>query len=361
MNELLSSWVLLISGVLIGLIAGFTTHRARLCSFGAIEDAVLGGDTRRIRVFALALGIAIISTQFLIHLGDLVPENTTYVPSAIPWIGILTGSLIFGLGMALVGTCSYGSLVRLGSGDLRSFVVVIIFALVAYAVLRGGLAPVRISIFEAAPLRHESLSRTDLPGLFAFAFGNVPRLALGLAIGFGLIVVAFTHRKLRSSPRLLIAGITLGLCAFCGWAATTYLADPFDSNLKPQSLTFVAPVARTLFAVLQTPANLIDFGVGSVFGVVLGSLLSTLVLREFRWEAFDDQREMRRHLLGAAMMGFGGILAGGCTIGQGLTAGSMLALSWPIAVAGMVIGARIGIAILVEGSLRDLLRRFAPR
>jgi hypothetical protein len=163
--------------------------------------------------------------------------------------------------------------------------------------------------------------------------------------------------RLRRSPRLLLAGLTLGLGVVLGWWATGVAIDEFAANPRAQSLTFVSPVGRALYAVLTTPAGLLDFGIGTIAGVVCGSFASALFDQEFRWEAFDDHHEMRRHLAGAVMMGGGGILAGGCTIGQGVSAGSMMALSWPLAIAGMMIGARLGIAFLMEGSIRNIFRR----
>jgi uncharacterized membrane protein YedE/YeeE len=352
------AWSVALAGFAIGGVAGFVTQRSRLCSFGAIEDATVAGDTRRIRIFGLALGIAILFTQTLIVAGYLKPTSTNYITSAIPWIGLLFGGLIFGLGMALVGTCSFGSLVRLGSGDLRSLVVVLVFAATALAILRGVLSGVRLSVFEAFPIRFASEISSDLPSVLGQALHADLRLPLSIAIGGLLISFAAFHPRLRKSPRLLGAGVTLGLCIGLGWLATTILADEFDGPSKPQSLTFVAPVGRAIFGALLAPTTLIEFGVGSVLGVIAGSWLSAMRSNEFRWEAFDDQREMRRHLGGAALMGFGGILAGGCTIGQGLTAGSLLALSWPLAVAGMIVGARLGIVVLFEGSFRELVRRF---
>ena len=144
----LSAWIPAVCGFAIGAAVGFAVRRARLCSFGAIEDALIGGDGRRLRVFGLALGIAILGTQALVLAGVLDPQTTTYVSPALPIIAILIGSIMFGIGMAMVGTCGFGSLVRLGAGDLRSLVVVLILGAVAYATLRGLLAGFRIGILE---------------------------------------------------------------------------------------------------------------------------------------------------------------------------------------------------------------------
>jgi uncharacterized membrane protein YedE/YeeE len=129
------------------------------------------------------------------------------------------------------------------------------------------------------------------------------------------------------------------------------LVDEFEPSSRAQSLTFVAPIGKALYGAAFNPQGLVDFGVGSVVGVIVGAFLYARLTQEFSWEAFDDHREMRRHIVGAALMGFGGITAGGCTIGQGVTAGSIMALSWPLAIVGMMIGARIGIMILIEGSV----------
>jgi hypothetical protein len=141
-----------------------------------------------------------------------------------------------------------------------------------------------------------------------------------------------------------------------GWLATGHLVDEFVQTSAPQSLTFVSPVARALFGVLLDQDALLEFGVASVAGVVAGSFAAARLSRDFRWEAFDDAHEMKRHLGGAVLMGVGGVVCGGCTIGQGVTAGSMMALSWPIAVTGMVVGARIGISVVMEGSVLQLAR-----
>lgn len=352
-----SAWGAALAGVATGAVCGFTVRRARLCSFGAVEDAWIGGDTRRLRIFGLALAVALAGTQSLVALGLLDPSSSTYVQPALPWLSIMVGSTLFGLGMALVGTCSFGSLVRLGAGDLRSLIVMMVFGSVAYATLRGMLAPVRIDVLEkvAWPLPGQIKGNLDsVLDYFGFPHSRLLLTLLGAAL---LGTLVWIDPRLRRSPRLLIAGATLGLAVVAGWWVTGVAVDAFEHVPRAQSLTFVSPVGRALYAVLTAPAALLEFGIGTLAGVVLGSFLSALYDREFRWEAFDDDREMRRHLLGAVLMGGGGVLAGGCTIGQGISAGSMMALSWPLAIAGMMIGARIGIAFLMEGSLRGLLQR----
>ncbi|MBL8587883.1 MAG: YeeE/YedE family protein [Methylobacteriaceae bacterium] len=349
----LPAWAAAAAGFVIGAACGFFVRRARLCTFGATESALIGGDWRAMKAFGLALGLALVGAQTLILAGFLVPAGTTYVAERLPVLSIALGSILFGLGMSLVGTCAFGSLTRLGGGDLRSLVVMLTFGAVAFATLRGAIADLRVAL-ESASLSLAPHTPSALPETLRAWTGLDLRVALTLAAGGGLLAVAAADRRLRAMPRMLTAAAVLGLAVILGWIVTVSL-DDFDAARRIQSLTFVSPVARTLYAGLMSAAAWADFGVASVVGVALGAFLAARRAGEFRWEAFDDAYEMRRHLLGAVLMGFGGVLAGGCTIGQGLTAGSLMALSWPLALAGMALGARLGIAVLVEGSLRDVL------
>ncbi len=352
-----SAWMQALGGFAIGAAAGFAVRHARLCTFGAIEDALMGGDSRRLRVFGLALGIAILGTQALILGGFLDPELTTYTPPALPLVAIVIGSVMFGIGMAMVGTCGFGSLVRLGTGDLRSLVVVLVLGAAAYATLRGIFAGFRIGFLESLSLAIPEGARSDIASLSSLALGIDVRSIITAIAGAGLCWLALSDPRLRRTPRLVSAGIVLGIMIVAGWIATVALTDDFAGPTRPQSLTFVSTVGKALYAGLLNVTNFADFGVGSVFGVIAGSWFAAWRSDELRWEAFDDDHEMRRHLSGAVLMGVGGILAGGCTIGQGLTAGSMLALSAPLAIGGMVVGARLGIAILIDGSPRDIIQR----
>lgn len=344
-------------GLLGGMLIGALVQRSRLCTFGAIEDALAGHDWRRMKVFGLALGLALLVTQGLVLGGALDPDRISYLPERLPIIALVVGGLLFGVGMALVGTCGFGSLVRLGTGDLRSLVVILVFGVFAYASLRGVLSGFRIGVVEQFAISMPGPSRSDLPTQLERIIGADPRTVITGLLAALLVALALRDARLKRSPRLLAAGVALGLVTGLSWAATGWFSDPFDLHSRPQSLTFVAPIARTLFGVLAGQDSVYDFGVASVVGVVAGSFLASFRARECRWEAFDDQREMRRHIIGGVLMGVGGVLAGGCTIGQGLAAGSTLALSMPIAILSMMAGARLGIAILV-GEMQDLLPRF---
>ncbi|MFO1110145.1 MAG: YeeE/YedE family protein [Bradyrhizobium sp.] len=356
----MSGWMQSAGGLAVGTVLGFAVQRAKLCSFGAIEDFLMGGDSRRLRVFALALGIALLGTQALVLAGILNPADTTYTPAALPLLSIAIGSVAFGVGMALVGTCGMGSLVRLGTGDLRGLVGVFILGAAAFAMLRGILADFRIGVLERISLGLPEAG-TDIATLFSRAFGIEMRPLVASASGIALCLLAVRDVRLRRTPRLLAAGVVLGVLVTAGWLITSLLHDEFSAPAHPQSLTFVSTVGKAVFASLINVQAFADFGVGSVIGTALGAYLAALFAGEFRWEAFDDDREMRRHLVGAALMGAGGILAGGCTIGQGITAGSMLALSWPVAVLGMIAGARLGIGFLMDESPRTLISRNVGR
>lgn len=349
------------SGLLIGLLVGYFTRRARLCSFGAIESALVGQDWRRMKVFGLALGVALLLSQTLALTGLIDPAQSTYAHARVPWLATAVGAMLFGLGMALVGTCAFGSLIRLGSGDLRSLIVLIVFGAVAYAVLRGVLAPLRIDLFERVTVDMPASMQGTFASLMTALAGKTGAALLAGLCAMALVFTAVLDGRLWRAPKLMTAGLVLGLGVVAGWAATGLMDDEFAVQRRLQSLTFVAPVARGLYGMMLGTPGWLDFGVASVVGVTAGSGLAARMAGDFRWEAFDDPTEMRRHLLGAVLMGLGGVLAGGCTIGQGLSAASLTALTAPIAIAGMMLGARLGILLLVEGSLRDILAHYLGR
>ena len=348
-------------GLFVGVAVGYAARRANLCTLGAIESAFVGHDWRRMKVFGLALGLALLLTQGLVLAGLFDPTQSTYVPSRVALFSTLVGGVLFGLGMAQVGTCAFGSLLRLGGGDLRSLFTITLFGVVATMTLRGSLSALRIEGFEGIAVEMPGASPSALPDLLSYLTGLPLRLPLTLALVLLLAVPALIDQRLRPARRLMRAGLVLGLGIAAGWLFTGVLADPFDSKARVQSLTFVAPVARGFAALVFGARDWLEFGVMSVVGVVAGAYLAARKGDELRWEAFDDHIEMRRHLMGAVLMGFGGVLAGGCTIGQGLTAGSLLSITWPVAVIGIMIGARLGLAVLLAGSFADFMRSLFDR
>ena len=274
------------------------------------------------------------------------------LPPVLPLTAALLGGAMFGLGMALAGTCGFGLLLRLGSGDLRALVLLLVFGAVAWSALAGALAPAGTAVFMMAPL---PLPALDGPGLLGMGTPGGRSLVAGGTV-LALLAWVVADRRLRRSPRLLLAGGVLGAAVVLGWAATG-TADPFANQTRPpHSLSFVAPVARAIYALLLAPGSTPGLGGGSVIGAVLGAFIAAKTRDEFSWDAFDDPREMGRHMAGACLMAVGGVWASGCTIGQGLTAGSVLAPSWPLAVGGIMLGARGGIAILMEGGVVPALR-----
>lgn len=347
-------------GLVTGFAVGFAVRHARLCTFGALEAALMGNDWRHMKVFGLALAVAILATQSLILAGLFDPTRTTYVPASVPWFGALLGGGLFGLGMALVGTCAFGTILKLGGGDLRALIMLLVFGAVSYATLRGLLSDLRLGLVEPVNVPTPG---GDLPGLIGMVFPSpwLARLGSSLGIAGLLIWIFWQDRRLRRAWRATLAALALGLGVTAGWLITGILADPFVTAIKVQSLTFVSPVAKALYAGMAGLGDWIEFSVISVLGVLAGAWLAAYRLDEIRWEAFDDPREMRRHLAGACLMGFGGVLAGGCTIGQGISAGSLLALSWPFALLGIGLGARLGIAILMEGGLRQVIAGWRKR
>jgi len=330
-----------------------------LCTFGALEDAFLARDFRRLKTLAVSLALAMLLTQLMIAGGALTLDSIRYLPIQMPWLGIALGGVLFGFGMALVGTCALGSLVRLGSGDLRSFATILVYALTALAILRGSLMPLRLAYVETISIALPGGLQSDLAALASWFTAIDMRLMVTILIAGLLLLWAFSRGELIRAPRLLAAGIVLGIGAAAAWFATGVLADDLLLTTRPEGLTFVAPVADAVQGFAWTEASTWSFGVASVVGVPIGSALASLCHDEFHWEAYDDQREMRRHIAGGAIMGIGGVLAGGCTIGQGITAGSVLALSWPLAVGGMAIGARLGLFLLLEG--RPIIDILWPR
>lgn len=347
-QEFSTGTIAALAGFAGGIILGFVARWGRFCSLGAIEDTVLGGDAERLKSWGLAIGIAIIGTYALDQTSLIQISTSLYLLSPNTLLATAAGSLLFGFGMALNGTCGYGTLARIGGGDLKSVVTFLVMGVTAYATMRGAASYLRTAIFPASG---EPISSVAALGEQLIGSAHLTAYLIAASI----LIICLAHNKRFISPRLLISGVLVGMCVTWGWYATGRLAIDEFNPYPLESYTFSAPLGETLIYFMTMTGATLKFGIGSTVGVIVGAAITALAKGEFRWEACDDARELRRQIFGALLMGFGGVTALGCTVGQGLSAVSALAITAPVAIAGFFIGAWIGLLFLVDGGL---FRRF---
>lgn len=333
-------------GFLAGMALGYVARRGRFCTLGAIEDAVYAKDTRRLQAWALAIGVAMAGLLALVHLADLDLARTIYVTPRVDLAGAIVGGLLFGLGMALVGTCGFGMLLRLGGGDLKALLGFLVLGISALMALRGLTGIVRVALFEPLVLDLAPAPAQTLPALLGL--DGSAAIALTLAVAGGFAALALASATLRGSPKLLWTGFGIGALVAAGFAVTGVIGfDEFDTR-RVESFTFVAPLGETILYAALASAYAVDFPVGATLGVIAGAFLAARVGREFYWEAPDDARELKRHVLGGFLMGTGGVAAMGCTIGQGVSGVATLSIASFAAIAAIFAGARVGLYWLVE-------------
>lgn len=343
---LTDSQMVALVGLFGGVLLGLAARLGRFCTMGAIEDLLYGGSGVRMRMWFLAIGSAIIGAFALMGAGLLNGEQTYYL--SIRWspTASIAGGLMFGYGAALSGNCGYGAIARLGGGDLRSFVIVLVLGVSAWVVLMGPLAPLRDFLF------HQEAVTTDTPPGLAHglsALTGLPIAPLGLAIGLAICAGALSSAELLRQPKAIFWSLVVGLAIISGWAGTQWVnATGFD-GVPVVSHSFSAPVGETVMYAMTGSVRPLSFAVGSVAGVWLGAFVGSLIKGHFRWEACDDPRELRRQIIGAAIMGAGAVIALGCTVGQGLSAFSVLAYSAPVTFLSIVAGAALGLRQLIEG------------
>jgi hypothetical protein len=337
-----SSQVVILAGLVIGLIYGAVGLLSGFCLMSSMRGWLAEGDGRLVRTYALAIAVAIAASQVLAGNGMVDLGKTIYLQQSFSAPLLFLGGLLFGYGMVLSNGCGSRALVLLGRGNLRSFVVVIVLAIAAQMTLKGLIAPVRIALVQAS---QTTVNANSLPSLLA-TLGLTESLSRALAaaaIVVALILFAFAHPAFRRSPGQIAAGIIVGLLVAGGWYVTGDLgADDFNP-IPVTSLTFIAPIADSLqYAMLSTGLTL-NFGIATVAGVFAGSLVTALATRRFKLEGYSSPRHMLRSGSGAALMGVGGVMAFGCSIGQGLTGVSTLALGSFVALAGILLGTTAGL------------------
>ena len=332
---------------------GAITQRTNFCTMGSVADIVTFGDWTRMRQWLLAIAVAILGTNLLAATGVIDTVDSFYTSPRFLPLAYVFGGLLFGFGMVLTGGCASKSLVRAGGGSLKSLVVLVVLGIVAYISLRGLLAVFRVGVIEPVGVR--LATPQDLPSLLAgvgISKKSTLQLGLALLISAGLLFAVFRDRSFRTFDNLL-AGLGIGAIIVAAWAISgtighveehpNTLQEAFlrTNSGRMESLSFVAPVAYTIDYLMffSDSSKVVTIGIAAVLGMITGSAAYALVAGQFRWEGFRDTADTANHLVGAALMGFGGVTALGCTIGQGLSGVSTLAVGSFIAVAAIVAGA----------------------
>lgn len=353
--------VLVLSGLAIGALFGAVVQRTNFCSMGAISDAVALGDTKRLRAWLLAIAVAIVGTNALHVTGLVAIDKSFYLAPRVAWVAMLLGGLLFGFGMVLAGGCASRTVVRVGAGSLKSFIVFVVMGVVGYMTARGLLYYVRTTVeIAGTDLGKTGLATQGVPSVAASLFGLSAATAIVVVAGLAataIVAWCFADRAFRRSTRDIVAGLALGALVTAGWWATGWLAADEFEPVPPASLTLIGPAGDTLQYLMTFTGAKISFGVAVMFGILAGSFVAAVASRTFRIEMFADRADMLRHMGGAALMGFGGVMAAGCTVGQGLTGVATLGIGSLLAFGGIVGGAVISVKLLMWRMERAALDR----
>ena len=353
-------------GFAAGIVFGVTAQRTNFCTMGAISDAVFMGSFSRMRAWVMAIAVAIAGSQILHMTGAVDLGGAIYLTSNLGWVGAIVGGLLFGFGMTMAGGCGNKTLVRLGAGNLKSLIVAIVIGITGYATLRGIIGLLRVE-FEAATmvnLSDRGLESQSMVEMVAALFGmetEALRPVMVAIVVLALLAWCFKSAEFRSSGRDMAAGLIIGLMIPLGWYITGHIGNDDFDPVPLFSFTFVSPTADSVQYLMTFTGATINFGIATVGGVIVGSFVAAKLSGEFHIESFADAADLKRHLLGAFMMGMGGIIALGCTIGQAVTGMSTLALGSLIAWLSLMAGGYLGMKYLEEGSLGGALKTVFSR
>lgn len=339
--------------LLLGLMMGGVLHRSHFCTMGALSDWVIMGDTTRLRQWVLAISLAVLGVGALSGWGAISPLNTVYAADRLPWLSYGLGGTMFGVGMVLASGCASKALVRLGAGNLKSLVVLMVMGISALATMRGLPAVWRVQYLDpvALALPHGAFFGQTLAWWTGWALPLSWAVAAGL-IGLSLGLWVLKESAFRQSSNLW-AGLGVGALVVAMWWVSGVLGfvPEHPQTLEPvflgtasgrmESMSFTAPVAMwgDAFMYFSDGSKRLTTGMVLALGVMLGTFVSAQLDGSFRWEGFSQTGDLALHLLGGTLMGVGGVLALGCTIGQGLSGLSTLSWGSFVAVAGIVMGA----------------------
>jgi len=353
------------STFIIAFILGVVVNKTNFCTMGAVSDLVNMGDAGRLRAWILAATVALIGVMLLEALGrvDLSSTLPPYRGSEFMWGRYILGGLLFGIGMTFASGCGNKTLIRIGGGNIKSIFVFVVIAIIAYYMVDPfkELPATWYQTYFSPWLGEASISLStpqDLGSIVGNWF-NVEPLTMRLIVGGIVAVIAlryiFGSADFRESGDNIFAGVVIGLIVMLAWYVTSNVAVTTEdgsfsmtqfygewdmmmdsdagkpkngsTNLQAQSFTFISPIGQ-MFGYIGSSFSsaFMTFGVVSVLGVIFGSFLWSLVTRSFRVEWFNSFKDFYMHMIGAVLMGFGGVLGLGCTVGQGISGVSTLAL-----------------------------------
>jgi uncharacterized protein len=344
------TWAIFAVSVTLGIVMA----RSNFCTMGAVSDIVNMSDWTRMRMWLFAIAVGILGTAVLAQTGTIQLSKSIYLSGKVTWLSNIVGGALFGFGMVLASGCGSKTLIRIGGGSLKSLTVFIVMGVFAYMTMRGLFGVWRTSFLD--PVFFDIGAGKDLGTLIGTSLGAFGRAIVAAVIGLVLIVFCLKDPEFRRTEPLLSAFL-VGLAVVAGWAISGSLGfvseDPktleelfvrTNSN-RMESFSFVAPAAYTLELLMlwSDSTRVVTFGIAATLGMIVGSSAYALASKSFRWEGFNGTEDTANHIVGAALMGVGGVTALGCTVGQGLTGLSTLAIGSFIAFAAILLGAYLGI------------------
>jgi len=335
---------------------GAVGNKTDFCTMGAVSDWVNMGDKNRLRMWLLAISVALLGSSALQLAGVVDLSKSIYQGPSFTWLSYIVGGFLFGVGMTLGSGCGSKTLIRIGGGNLKSLVVYVFLGIAAYMTLRGLFGAFRVGVLEKASITFAS--GQDLPSLLAAATGVAKATwtaILAAVLGGALAAYAYASKEFRASFDYTLGGVVTGLVVVGGWVVSGvvgYVAeDPqtlqeafvATNTGRMESFSFVSPLAFTLEYLMfwTDKSKIVTYGIASALGVIAGSAAYALATRSFRWEGFRDAEDTANHVVGGILMGFGGITALGCTIGQAVTGISTLALGSFLTFAAIVAGSAL--------------------
>ena len=336
---------------------GAVLQRTHFCAMGAVSDVLTMGHWGRMRMWVVAAAVAMIGFNAMVGLGWVDASKSIYAASRLRWLSHLLGGALFGLGMVLASGCGAKTLVRVGGGSLKALVVLLVMGFFAAMTMRGVVAVARVATVDAVGVTLPVSQ--DLPSLLAWATGlTKTSLAWMVGVGLGLLLLVWSlARPEGRAPETWLSGGAVGLLVVGVWWVSGHwghlaehpqtLEEAFlaTNSRRMESLSLVGPVAYLMdwLTYFSDKTQALSLGVVSVLGIVLGSALMALGQGTFRCEGLGGTSDTAHHLVGAALMGVGGVTALGCTVGQGLSGVSTLSLGSFITVAGIVAGTVTGL------------------